>query len=203
MSTFRKVPVLDRTVLYRGGSTLSDPPNVIGTLDEGSYTALVQCAGEQYEDKHHNKNFWWLLIDSPLGRGWISAVQVKEGDNNEPIAHVHHAATVFEVFGADEPARSVKIVPGGGNLRFGGSTLGDQDNTMGKVDGGRSYPAFCQCAGEKVDEGPRNYWWVMVETPHGTGWVSAILVDEGGDDEPIARIPERPTVFATPPDLIP
>ena len=95
-------------------------------------------------------------------------------------------------------------MPGGGKVRRGGSTLGDQDNAVGHVGGGDIVTALVQCAGEKVDIGPKNFWWVLIETgPDSVGWVSAVLIDEGGDNEPIDEVPIAPTVFARPPDLIP
>ena len=55
-----------------------------------------------------------------------------------------------------------------------------------------------------VDVGPKNFWWVLIETgQNSVGWVSAVLIDEGGDNESIKDVPIVPTVFALPPDLLP
>ena len=208
MTGFRKVPVLAGTNLRRGGSTMGGPDhdNIIGKefgVAAGEYTAFVQCAGQQVGPENGPHNFWWVLIETPQGTGWVNATRIDEGGNNEPIKDVTRAATVFDV---DVPGgfhRKVPVVPGGGRVRRGGSTLGDQDNVIGHVNGGDTVTALVQCAGEKVDEGPKNFWWVLIETEDGVGWISAILIDEGGDNESIKDVPIAPPVFARPPDLLP
>jgi hypothetical protein len=215
MSEFRTVPVLGGTNLRLGGSTKGDVvhDNIIGPhfgVAKGRYRALVQCAGEDVEEvvgERTNTNFWWVLIETPLGTGWVSAVRIAEGGNDEPIDGVTKAATVFHGRGpASHEHKKVLIVPGGATLRWGGSTKSDPDNATGTVArGGVTYPALVQCAGEEVTIGRsiQNFWWVLINTPDGLGWVSATLIDEGGNDEPIDDVPITRTEFARPPDLIP
>jgi hypothetical protein len=208
VSEFRKVPVLDGTTLRRGGSTKSDPSNIIGqprSLRKGDYTAFVQCAGQEVGDQDEPHNNWWVLIDTPLGRGWVSATRIDEDGNDERIEGVNTAATVFEVEVPTGHHRRLPIVPGGGRVRSGGCTKGDPDNVIGSVGGRDIVTALVQCAGEEVGDRnePHNFWWVLIETgENSVGWVSAVLIDEGGNDQPIDNVPTAPTVFALPPDLI-
>lgn len=200
MNEFRKVPVLDGTTVRRGGSTKGGPDhdNIIGaprSLAGGEYSAFVQCAGQKVTDEHGNHNFWWVLIDTPHGTGWVSAVRIDEPGNDKPITGVRTAATIFA---AELPSgfhRKVPVVPGGGKVRNGGSTMGDPDNVIGHVGGGDIVTTVVQCAGEQVDLGPKNFWWVLIETANGLGWVSAVLIDEGDDNQPIDGVPIAPTVF--------
>ena len=90
----RKVPVAGGTNLRRGVSTLG-PDNKIGQpLPKGDYTALGQCAGGSVTEGNAT-NFWWVKISTAQATiGWVSAVRVLEGGNNEPIAGVAQLPTV-------------------------------------------------------------------------------------------------------------
>ncbi|MBP2368486.1 hypothetical protein [Pseudonocardia parietis] len=90
----RTVPVAAGTNLRRGVSVLG-PANIIGApLPAGSYTALGQCAGGSVTEGNA-VNFWWVKISASTHRdGWVSAVRVLEGGNNEPIAGVAELPTV-------------------------------------------------------------------------------------------------------------
>jgi hypothetical protein len=208
VSDFRTVPVMDGTTLRLGGSTKGEAghDNVIGhprSVPKGNYRALAQCAGQMVRDEHGNHNFWWVLVDTPQGTGWVSAVRIAEGGNDEPIDRVTQAATVLEAESHEPNHKKVLIVPGGGKLRMGGATRGP-DNAVGTVEGGRTYPALVQVTCEDVTIGnARNFWWVMVDTGHGVGWISAVLIDEGGNDQKIKDVPVTSTVFSWPPDLLP
>jgi hypothetical protein len=87
-------------------------------------------------------------------------------------------------------------VPVGANtrLRRGVSTKGIP-NLVATLPAG-NYPAYEQCAGEEVvlDNGARNFWWVRIAALGFTGWVSAVAVLEGGNDQPIPNVPQVPTV---------
>ena len=92
-------------------------------------------------------------------------VRITEGGNDEKIRGVETIATVFE---APVPAgpRSVPIVPGGGRIRRGGSTLGRPDNVVAGIGGGVTYPALVQSAGAAVViDRAENFWWVLIDTP--------------------------------------
>ena len=96
MGHLRKVPVMGGTKLRLGGSTQGEPDNAIGSIPAGNYTAIAQAAGQRvWDDQHRNTNFWWVLIDTPQGRGWINAVLINEGGNNQKIDRVPTARTVF------------------------------------------------------------------------------------------------------------
>lgn len=90
----RTVPVAAGTNLRRGVS-VQGPGNIIGApLPAASYTALGQCAGGSVQEGNA-VNFWWVKIStSTHGDGWVSAVRVLEGGNNEPIAGVTELPTV-------------------------------------------------------------------------------------------------------------
>ncbi len=94
------------------------------------------------------------------------------------------------------PPRTVPVAAGT-NLRRGVSVLGPS-NIIGAPLPAGSYAALGQCAGGSVLEGNVvNFWWVKISTStHGAGWVSAVRVLEGGNNEPIAGVPELPTVQA-------
>jgi hypothetical protein len=127
-----------------------------------------------------------------------------EGGNDQRIEGVATAATVFDVEVPTGFHRKVPIVQGGGRVRSGGSTMGDPDNVAGSVGSEDIVTALVQCAGQDVDLGPKNFWWVLIETGEDSvGWVSAVLIDEGADNQPIKDVPIAPTVFSWPPDLIP
>lgn len=57
--------------------------------------------------------------------------------------------------------------------------------------GKRWVTAFCQRTGSEVADGPyRNNWWVQVDAGGPIGWVSAVYVRGGNNDEPIPGLPE-------------
>jgi hypothetical protein len=196
----RKVPVMGGTNLRLGGSTQGEPDNAIGSIPAGNYTAIAQAAGQRvWDDQHRNTNFWWVLIDTPRGPGWVSAVRITEGGNDEKIRGVETIATVFEAPVPAGPHRSVPIVPGGGRIRRGGSTLGQPDNVVAGIGGGVTYPALVQSAGEAVViDRAENFWWVLIDTPQGRGWINAVLINEGGNNQKIDRVPTARTVFGRP-----
>jgi hypothetical protein len=193
------------TNLRRGGSTKGEPDNLIGSIPAGKYTAIAQAAGQRvWDDDDRNTNFWWvLLIDTPRGTGWVSAVRVAEGGNDEVIEGVRTIATVFEAAVPAGPHRRVPIVRSGDWIRRGGSTLGRPDNTVAQIGGGGTQTALVQCAGEAVVVGSgehrvENFWWVLIDTPQGRGWINAVRINEGRDNEKIDRVPVARTVFARP-----
>ena len=202
MAGLRKVPVLGGTNLRHGGSTQGDPDNVIGSIQAGEYLASMQAAGQRAWSQPPDRgatNFWWVLIDSPRGPGWVSATRIAEGGNDQPIRDVQTVATVFEAPVPSGPHRSVPIVPGGGRIRRGGSTLGRPDNVVATIGGGGTHPALVQCAGEAVVIGQaENFWWVLIDTPQGRGWINAVLINEGRNNERIDRVPVARTTFGTP-----
>lgn len=59
-----------------------------------------------------------------------------------------------------------------------------------------SYPATKQCVGERVtlQSGATNIWWVQITAQGKTGWVSAVVITVGGNNQPIANVPQAPTV---------
>lgn len=210
MGEFRTVPVLGGTTMRRGGCTKGGPDhdNIIGepfSIKKGEYTAFVQCACQKVSDEHGNHNIWWVFIETPLGRGWVSAVRIDEGQNDQPIDRVTKAATVFDAPGLGGPLRTVPIVKAGATLRLGGCDNSDPSNAGSTIGGGVSYTAFLQCPGEQFTDEHKNtnFWWVLLDTPHGPGWVSAVLIAEGGDNEPIRNVKQAPCVFSLPPDLLP
>ena len=87
----------DGVHVRKGVSHLSDPANSLGTINSDQYTAIKQCAGEQIDLKPEEggyHNFWWVQLDTPVGRGWVSAVYISTGDNQKPVPDVPKAATV-------------------------------------------------------------------------------------------------------------
>jgi len=44
--------------------------------------------------------------------------------------------------------------------------------------------------------GYSNYWWVKIVAGGDQGWVSAVLITGGNDNQPITGVDPRPTVFA-------
>ena len=63
------------------------PNNIIGTVDKGDYDALHQCKGDRV-DEGSTTNIWWVKIKAGDKQGWVSAVRISSGGNNEPIPHV-------------------------------------------------------------------------------------------------------------------
>jgi hypothetical protein len=79
-------------------------------------------------------------------------------------------------------------------LRRGGYKTG-LDNVIATLPPGNYKPLY-QCEGQQATEdGDTNDWWVKIETIHGPGWVSAITINLGGDNDPIDGVERRPTAF--------
>ncbi|MFF8401597.1 hypothetical protein ACF1AB_05165 [Streptomyces sp. NPDC014846] len=56
--------------------------------------------------------------------------------------------------------------------------------------GKRWVTAFCQRTGSEVTDGPyRNDWWVQVDAGGPIGWISAVYVRGGANDEPVPGLP--------------
>ncbi|WP_432168972.1 hypothetical protein [Streptomyces sp. 1222.5] len=56
--------------------------------------------------------------------------------------------------------------------------------------GKRWVTAFCQRTGSEVTDGPyRNNWWVQADAGGPIGWISAVYVRGGGNDEPVPGLP--------------
>jgi hypothetical protein len=211
VSTVNTVPVFEGAELRRGVSADGGPEvdNLKDVLPKGDYPALAQCMGGRYVDEHHHHNFWWVLLDTPYGRGWVNAVWIDKGGENEPIPGVKHIATVFERPETDGRTTPVHLVLSGAHLRKGGCAHNDKDNleVPQAIPGGphHTYAAIAQCGGEHIQDGEQfNFRWVLIETPaHHTGWVSEVYVKEGGNGAAIDGVPEMPTVNAIPPGLLP
>jgi hypothetical protein len=88
-----KVHVRPGTNLRRGGVT-RDPNNVIKVIGDGRYEALYQCPGQDVTEGDY-VNFWWVKIIAGNDQGWVSAVRITTGGNNEPIPGVAARPTVF------------------------------------------------------------------------------------------------------------
>ncbi|MFG2310824.1 hypothetical protein ACGFS9_19430 [Streptomyces sp. NPDC048566] len=56
---------------------------------------------------------------------------------------------------------------------------------------GREYvAAYCQALGDRVVDGPyRNVYWVEVAAHGRVGWISAVYVRGGADDQPVPGVP--------------
>ena len=81
------------TNLRRGGSTRG-PDNVISVINAGNFEALYQCAGQDVTEGS-NFNFWWVKIVVGSQQGWVSAVRIATGGNNDPIPGVEQRPTQF------------------------------------------------------------------------------------------------------------
>jgi hypothetical protein len=96
-------------------------------------------------------------------------------------------------------SEKVHVFKDGTNLRQGGYIRRkdtDPDNVIAAIPSG-FYQAHYQCGGSDVKEGNDfNYWWVKITTSHGDGWVSAVRIATGGNNEPIPGVDPRPTAFA-------
>jgi hypothetical protein len=92
----------------------------------------------------------------------------------------------------------VHVFKNGTNLRAGGyvkQVNADPDNVV-EVIGAGFYEALYQCGGSAVTEGSsRNYWWVKIKEGAVEGWVSAVRIKEGGNDEPVPGVPQRETRY--------
>ncbi len=93
IAPIRDVPVAANTHLRRGVSA-QGVPNVVATLPAGEYRALEQCTGELVTLADGAHNMWWVRITTGGLVGWVSAVAVLEGGNDEPIAGVPQVPTV-------------------------------------------------------------------------------------------------------------
>lgn len=94
------------------------------------------------------------------------------------------------------PQPKVTVFKRDTNLRSGGSTRGP-NNLLEVLGLPAVYVALEQCTGQDVVEGDdRNFWWVRMDTGTRTGWVSAVRIKEGGNDEPVPGVPQSPTRFA-------
>jgi hypothetical protein len=87
------VPVGANTHLRRGVSTRG-VPNLLATLPAGDYPAYEQCAGEEVVLANGARNFWWVRIAAAGFTGWVSAVAILEGKNDEAIDNVPQVPTV-------------------------------------------------------------------------------------------------------------
>jgi hypothetical protein len=66
-----------------------DEDNIIAVTDVDKYEALHQCRGDYYEEGNQS-NVWWVKIDLGDGvGGWVHAVRILEGGDDEPIPGVH------------------------------------------------------------------------------------------------------------------
>lgn len=197
------VKVFTPTHLRRGGSS-KGPDNLVipELLPAGEYEALVQCAGQDVTDPAIGHNYWWVQIATPWGTGWVTAVHIATGGDDEPIPGVDTGSTRFSSL--DYPPSAIAHRPlvhvyRATALRAGGSTRSDPDNLVQpELLPARQYHALEQCAGEEVVVGSdRNFWWVLVAAPSGLGWITAVDIATGGNDEPIPDpgIVRNPTVF--------
>ncbi len=57
--------------------------------------------------------------------------------------------------------------------------------------GKRKVTAYCQRQGSQVVDGPyRNNWWVQVNAGGPIGWISAVYVSTGENDQPVPGVPD-------------
>ena len=89
-----KVNVFKNGTNLRSGGSTQGPNNVIAVINAGTYEALYQCAGGNVTEGS-NVNFWWVKIVAGSQQGWVSAVRIATGGNNEPIPGVEQRRTVF------------------------------------------------------------------------------------------------------------
>jgi len=73
------------TNLRRSGLLRHD--NIITSINADTYKALHQCEGDKVTEGH-DTNTWWVKIVAGSHQGWVSAVRIKEGGNNEPVPGV-------------------------------------------------------------------------------------------------------------------
>jgi hypothetical protein len=72
-----------------------DPDNVVAVINKGHYRALYQCAGQDWTEGNYS-NYWWVKIEyAPGKQGWVSAVRIQGGDNDQPIKNVDLRPTAF------------------------------------------------------------------------------------------------------------
>jgi hypothetical protein len=84
---------------------------------------------------------------------------------------------------------SVHVFKNGTNLRRAG--LLESDNIIAVINAG-TFEGLHQCVGDKVTEGnDTNTWWVKIVAGNHQGWVSAVRIKEGGNDEPVPGVQPR------------
>jgi hypothetical protein len=81
------------TNLRRGGATRG-PNNVIKVIGIGHYEALYQSPGQDVKEGD-DVNFWWVKIIAGADQGWVSAVRIATGGNNQPIPGVEQRPAVY------------------------------------------------------------------------------------------------------------
>jgi hypothetical protein len=89
-----KVHVFKPGTNLRKGGVTRDPNNVIKVIGAGHYEALYQCPGQDVKEGD-DVNFWWVKIVAGNDQGWVSAVRIATGGNNQPIPGVGQRPTVF------------------------------------------------------------------------------------------------------------
>lgn len=87
------VPVGPDTHLRRGVSDVDPADNVLAVLPADTYPADAQCTGATVTVGGAT-NFWWVRITANGQTGWVSAVTVLVGADNEPIPGVAIVPTV-------------------------------------------------------------------------------------------------------------
>jgi hypothetical protein len=89
-----KVHVYAENTRLRTGGSKRGPDNVIKKIQPGEYEALYQCTGQDITENGHS-NYWWVKIKAGSDEGWVSAVLITQGGENQPIPGVDERATVF------------------------------------------------------------------------------------------------------------
>jgi hypothetical protein len=88
----------------------------------------------------------------------------------------------------------VHVFKNGTNLRLAG--LLEDDNIITAINA-NTYQALHQCVGDRVKEGDdTNTWWVKIVAGSRQGWVSAVRIKEGGNDQPIPGVETRTVEWA-------
>jgi hypothetical protein len=80
------VPVFKNGTNLRRTGQLT-PDNIIGVVNKGDFEALHQCVGDRVTEGN-NTNTWWVKIKAGDKQGWVSAIRIGIGGNNEPIKNV-------------------------------------------------------------------------------------------------------------------
>ncbi|MFJ9817354.1 hypothetical protein ACIRU3_19170 [Streptomyces sp. NPDC101151] len=85
---------------------------------------------------------------------------------------------------------SVYVWATGVNVRACPQVSAECPPISGAQIGRRWVTAFCQRTGGEVTDGPyRNNWWVQVNAGGPIGWISAVYVRGGDNDEPVPGVP--------------
>ncbi|MFE9449931.1 hypothetical protein [Streptomyces sp. NPDC006739] len=85
---------------------------------------------------------------------------------------------------------SVYVWATGVNVRDCPQVSADCPPISGAQIGRRWVTAFCQRTGSEVTDGPyRNDWWVQVNAGGPIGWISAVYVRGGDNDQPVPALP--------------